>query len=161
MGFYLCLKLLAVVIWWKIEAEGVRGFWDEGNLLIIWQTGRCLQCWRIQGVDLDSVCVVSDQCASANRLVVLNTRRAMTKANDSGSGLWKEGNVCYAPTLETLYVPHMSAMEKIMEHLYCELSARGCQILPLQMSSWYAQGITVFVSSEISEQIRRARELRS
>ena len=79
----------------------------------------------------------------------------MTKANDLGVG-YGRNVVCYAPTLETLYVPHMNAMDKIMEHLYCELSARGCQILPLQMSSWHAQGITVFVSYEISEQIRRA-----
>lgn len=98
----LCLGLLAVAIRWKMEVGGVRGVWEEGNLLIKWQTGRCLQCGRFQGVDLDSICVVFDQCASADRLVVLNTRRTMTKANDSWSGLWKEINVCYAPTPETL-----------------------------------------------------------
>lgn len=89
--FLLCLNLLAVAILGKIVVEGVGGVTIGGEVLIRWQTGRFIQCRRFQGVDLDSVCVVSDQCASADHLVVLNTRRTMIKANDSGSGLHMDG----------------------------------------------------------------------
>ena len=65
-----------------------------GKLLIGWQTRCCVQFWRLQGVDMDPVCVVFDQCACPDCLVILHSRWFMIKANDSHHAfLRKDSNV--------------------------------------------------------------------
>ena len=87
----------------------------------------------------------------------------MTKANDSGSGIWKEANVCYAPTPgDSPYIlPEYGLWIRL-----CDGFTASCMVVAvrkplLQMSSWHARGITVFVSHESPEQIRPPRELQS
>lgn len=64
------------------KACRVLGYLKGENLLIVLQTRRCLQCRRLQSVDMDPVRVVFGQRASADRLVILYTRRFMTNAHD-------------------------------------------------------------------------------
>ena len=64
--------------------------WKERESLIVGQTRRCLQFWRLQGVDMDTVCVVLGQCAGPDRLVILHTRRTVKMANDSDHAIYGE-----------------------------------------------------------------------
>ena len=62
----------------------------ERESLIVGQTRRCLQFWRLQGVDMDTVCVVLGQCAGPDRLVILHTRRTVKMANDPDHAIYRE-----------------------------------------------------------------------
>lgn len=86
---------------YKCDAEGEKVckivvFLTGERLLIFRQTRRCLQCRRLQGVDMDPVRVVFGQRASADRLVILYTRWFMTNIHDLDiTFLRRYGNVCY------------------------------------------------------------------
>ena len=109
-------------------------------MLIRWQIGRRLQCRRFQGVDLDPVCVVLDQCASADRLVVLHTRRTMTTANDSGNQfLWTESKICYA-----LSSPEREIGIRSFDTFTASCMLEAVRTLKLRLFSRHARGITVF-----------------
>lgn len=72
------------------------GYLEAEKLLIVSQTRRCLQCRRLQGVNMDPVRVVFGQRASADRLVILYTRWFMTNIHDLHLIFLRgNGNVCY------------------------------------------------------------------